>query len=285
MKAPPFKYVRPTSLDEALELLSLHGDEARVLAGGQSLLPVLHLRLAAPAILIDINGIDALRGIALADGRLRIGALARHADVARSPEVARAAPMLSLAMPYVAHAAVRNRGSFGGSLALADPAAEIPAVCVALDARFELRSVRGSRVVPAREFFLGVYTTELAPDEILVAADIPAAGTDELVAFDELARRHGDYAVVGTCAQMRRDGEGRSRDVRIALFGVASTPMLAMRTAGSLEGGRLDAPAIDAARAVLREEIDPMGDVHTLAQTKRYLACVQLGRVLQRLAA
>ncbi len=284
MKSPPFLYARATTVDDALALLTEHGDGARLLAGGQSLLPVLNLRLAAPVVLVDINGIAELRGISRQGNELRIGALARHAEVLASPEVARSAPLLSLAMPHVAHEAVRNRGTFGGSLALADPASEIPAVCVALGAEFELRSPRGTRRVPAHAFFLGTYVTALAPDEILAAAWLPASGDDEHAAFDEMTRRHGDYAIVGTAAQLRRGTDGVAHAVRIAMFGVGPTPLRAAQAARALEGRRLDDGAIADACHALREELDPVGDLHTSAETKRHLAGVQLRRTLQRLA-
>jgi len=284
MKAPSFKYIRADSLDHALDLLADFGEDARVLAGGQSLLPVLNMRLAKPAVLIDINGIASLGGIESSADGLRIGALTRHCEVLASADVARVAPLLSEAMPHVAHPAIRNRGTFGGSLALADPAAEIPAICLALDAVFELRSKRGTRRVPAAEFFLDLYTTMLEPDEILVAAIIPVSDGPQRCAFEELARRRGDYAIVGTGARIRTAPDG-STTVRIAMFGVGSAPILARATARALENRPLDRAALDDAREMLNQDISPMDDIHMSAAAKRYLAGVQLDDVLRRLAA
>ena len=284
MKAPSFKYARAESLDDALSLLSRYGEEARVIAGGQSLLPMMNMRLANPGVLVDIGRLDELRGISLDGGVLRIGALARHAEVLASPHVAQGAPLLALAMPHVAHVAIRNRGTLGGSLALADPSAEIPAVCLALGARLHLRSERGTRVVPAREFFVDLYTTALEPDELLVAAEIDAAGAAERAGFDEMARRHGDYAIVGTCVQVTASDDVVA-DVRIAQMGVGATPRFAANAAKALEGRRLDGAAIEAACEALMDDIDPFGDAVTSAATRRYLAGAQLERVLTRLAA
>jgi aerobic carbon-monoxide dehydrogenase medium subunit len=284
MKAPPFKYVRAETLDDALGFLTRYGDEARVIAGGQSLLPMMNMRVASPGVLVDINGLDALRGISLAGGVLRIGALARHSEVLASPHVAKGAPLLALAMPHVAHVAIRNRGTFGGSLALADPSAEIPAVCLALGARLHVQSPRGPRVIPASEFFIDLYTTALVPDEILVAAEIDAAGAGERAAFDELARRHGDYAIVGTCVQAAAP-DGVVSTIRIAQLGVGTTPKFAAHAAKALEGRRLDGTSIKTACTALMDDIDPSDDLVTSAATKRYLAGAQLERVLTRLAA
>jgi carbon-monoxide dehydrogenase medium subunit len=284
MKAPPFKYVRAETLDHALGILTSHGDDARIIAGGQSLLPMMNMRVANPAVLVDINGLDILRGISLTDGVLRIGALARHNEVLASADVAKAAPLLALAMPHVAHVAIRNRGTFGGSLSLADPAAEIPAVCLALGARFHLQSARGRRVVPAGEFFIGLYMTALESDEILVAAEIDAVSSGEHAAFDEMARRHGDYAIVGTCVQASKAGDVVS-NVRITQFGVGSTPKFAAGAAKAIEGRSLEAPAIASACEALMDDIDPSDDLTMSAATRRYLAGVQLERVLTRFAA
>jgi aerobic carbon-monoxide dehydrogenase medium subunit len=255
-----------------------------MIAGGQSLLPMMNMRIANPGVLLDINRLDELRGISLAGGVLRIGALARHCEVLASPHVAEGAPLLALAMPHVAHAAIRNRGTFGGSLALADPSAEIPAVCLALGARLHLQSPRRSRIVPASEFFVDLYTTALAPDEILIAAEIDAAGAGQRAAFDEMARRHGDYAIVGTCVQAAAC-DGVVSTVQIAQLGVGVTPKFAAHAAQSLEGRRLDGVSIKAACKALMDDIDPFSDAVTSAATKRYLAGAQLERVLTRLTA
>jgi carbon-monoxide dehydrogenase medium subunit len=284
MKAPAFKYVRAETLNDALGILASYGDDARVIAGGQSLLPMMNMRVANPGVLVDINGLDSLRGITLSGGTLRIGALAKHCEVLASADVAKAAPLLTLAMPHVAHVVIRNRGTFGGSLALADPAAEIPAVCLALGARFHLQSPRGVRVVPANDFFIDLYMTALAADEILVAAEIDAVRQGERVAFDEMSRRHGDYAIVGTCVQASASG-GIVSNVRITQFGVGSTPIFSANAAKTIEGSRPDASSIKSACDALMEDIEPSDDLTMSAATKRYLASVQLERVLTRLAA
>lgn len=284
MKAPAFKYVRAETLEEALGYLVGYGDDARVIAGGQSLLPMMNMRVANPEVLVDINGLDALRGISLTGGKLRIGALARHCEVLASADVAKAAPLLALAMPHVAHVAIRNRGTFGGSLALADPAAEIPAVCLALDARLHLQSPRGLRIVPASAFFVDLYMTAIEPDEILIAAEIDAVDAGHHAAFDEMSRRHGDYAIVGTCVQVRTAGDVVS-NVRVAQLGVGSTPKFAANAARAIEGKRLDVSSIHLACDALMDDIEPSDDLTTSAATKRYLAGVQLERVLTRLAA
>jgi carbon-monoxide dehydrogenase medium subunit len=224
MKAPAFRYARPQSLDEAIALLVEHGNDARLLAGGQSLMPMLNLRLLQPSVLVDINRLP-LGEIRLRDQTLGIGALARHAEVLYSEEVAREAPLLNLALPHVAHLAVRNRGTHGGSCALADPSAEIPACALALEASFVLRGPRGERLVPADQFFRGLYETALGADELLVRVDYPRAQPGWSYGFDEVARRHGDFAIAGLAAAARVD-RGALREARLAFFGVADRPVL-----------------------------------------------------------
>ncbi|HUG77669.1 MAG TPA: FAD binding domain-containing protein [Burkholderiales bacterium] len=230
MKAPAFRYARPESLEEALALLADREAEARVLAGGQSLMPMLNLRLLAPAVLVDINRIPGLERIAEHDDRIEVGALARHGEVLRSEAVRRAAPLLALALPHVAHPAVRNRGTHGGSLALADPAAELPACALALDATLVLRGRDGERRVPAQAFFRGLYETALAPGELLMRIDYPRAAPGWRYAFEEVARRHGDFALAGLAAAASVEG-GALREARLACFGVADRPIL-LRAAG-----------------------------------------------------
>ncbi|NEX62536.1 FAD binding domain-containing protein [Noviherbaspirillum galbum] len=284
MKAPPFDYAKPASLDEAIALLERHGDDARLLAGGQTLLATLNMRLAEPALLIDLNGLSDLRGIALVDGKLRIGALATHAQVEASPLVAAHAPLLAMAAPHIAHRAIRNMGTFGGSIAYADPAAEWPACALALDAEIVVRGSGGERRIAAADFFLDLYTTSLAPHEILVACDIPVRSPESFHHFDELARRHGDYAVVGLAMAARRDAGGL-RDARIAFMGIGGVPLRARATELALQGQALDAAAIDHACAALEAELDgpraPMPDLTHSGATKRHLATVLLRRALQ----
>src|SRR5262245_53339069 len=197
VKPARFSYVRAERLEQALRLMAEHGDEARILAGGQSLMPTLNMRLSQPKVLIDINRVDALKGIHYGDGTVRVGALARHVEVMNSPIVAQYLPLIAEAMPHVAHVAVRNRGTFGGSVALADPAAELPACILALEASLVVASVRGRRTIAADDFFLGLYETARAPDEILLAVLIPEQKRDDVSVFMELSRRHGDFALAG----------------------------------------------------------------------------------------
>src|SRR5205085_5063799 len=206
MKAPPFDYVRARTADEAIALLAQHGEAARVLAGGQTLLASLNLRLSEPALLVDITGISALRGIERRGDRLWIGALVTHAEIESSVLVAEHAPLLAAAAPHIAHRAIRNAGTWGGSLAYADPAAEWPACLLALDGSVTLQGPRGRRSVPARSFFRAILTTAMEPDEILLGADVPVAGASDWFGFDELARRRGDYAAAGVAVAAQFDG-------------------------------------------------------------------------------
>lgn len=293
MKAPQFDYIRPESLDQVLALLAEHGDEAKVIAGGQSLVPTMNMRLAAPSLLVDLNHIPELTGIELRGKWLRIGALTRHAAMAHSPVVARHAPLLALAAPFIAHEAIRNRGTFGGSIATADPASEWPACCLTLGARIHLASRKGNRTVPAEEFFEGVYQTALEPDELITHVEVPAAANGMLYGFDELARRKGDYAIVGLAVQARIGSKGpmkllrrndqRLHEVRLGFFGVAETPVLAQQAAAALEGRSLDTVAIQAAQAALTDDLQPLSDLYTSAEAKSHMARVLLGRVLQAL--
>ena len=284
MKAPRFAYVRAESLDQVLDLLDEHGEDARILAGGQSLMPTLNMRLSRPRLLIDVNRLDELAGIALDGGEVRIGALARHAEVLRSPVVAEHLPLIAEALPHVAHAAIRNRGTFGGSIALADPAAELPACAVALDAAFVLASKDGRRTVAARSFFKGLFETERRDDEILVEARIPARLPGYASAFMELARRHGDFALAGVCCHAKRDGAALA-DLRLAYFGSDDRPRFAAAATTAAEG-RAWSEAVKAdVAAALDGDLDPIGNFHASAATRLHLAKVLTGRALDRLAA
>lgn len=282
MKAPPFAYVRARSLKEALGLLQKHGERAKILAGGQSLLAALNMRLAAPELLIDISRLPALSGIRSGKGKLIIGALTTHAEIGRSEEIRRRAPLLAQAVPHIAHAAIRNVGTIGGSLALADPAAEWPACCVALDAKLALASGTGKRKVAARGFFEGPYTTALRPREILTHAEIPVLGADYRSAFVELSLRRGDYAIVGIAA-VARVARGALSDLRLAFLGVGPAPVLARKAMAAMEGRQ----ATDAGPAVaaLAQDLEPVADLYSSAATKLQLARVLTGRVLTALAA
>lgn len=277
LKAPAFEYAKAASLPEAFEWLERYGDDAKLLAGGQSLMPALNMRLSAPRLLVDINGIDALKGVSVADGRVRIGALTRYRELERSREIAEHLPLLHQALPHIAHAAIRNRGTLGGSIAFADPAAEMPACSVALDATFIVASRSGERRIAASEFFRGLYETALGPTEILVAAEFPVLSPGYRSAFQELARRHGDYAIVGLAMHAKVEGEVMS-DIRIVYFGVGAAPFTATQAAAALEGRSASDAAIAEAQAALGRELEPFGDVHHSSAARLHLARVLLGR-------
>ena len=279
MKAAPFDYVKPHSLDQVIALLQQHGDDARLLAGGQSLLASLNMRLSEPALLVDLSGLDDLRGIRVQGPSLRIGALVTHTEIEDSALVAQHAPLLARAVHHIAHRAIRNAGTWGGSLAHADPAAEWPACLLALCGTVIARGPGGERRIAADDFFQGLYDTALEPDEVLVAAELPVATAHSWCAFDELARRRGDYAIVGMALTgQRRDG--LLADPRVVLMGVDATPWRARRTEALLDGQRLDAALAARAAETLRGEIDPLPDLTNSPETKRHLAGVLLQRLL-----
>jgi carbon-monoxide dehydrogenase medium subunit len=270
MKPAPFAYVRATSLAHALDVLAEHGDDALVLAGGQSLVPMLNLRLVQPAVVLDINALQALATIETdpADGGLRLGALVRHREIASHPTIAARAPLLRDAAPWIAHPAVRHRGTLGGSLALGDPAAEWPACAVALDATILLASrSAGTRAVPAAAFFQGLYQSDRRADELLVGCNFAPLADDAVFSFRELARRHGDYATVGL-ALSACGRPGAWREVRLVFFGVGDTPVQATACASALAAGAGFAHA----QARLEAELDPRADLWFSAQAKRHLA-------------
>lgn len=284
MKAPPFAYARARNLADVFELLARHGERARILAGGQSLLASLNMRLAAPQVLIDITRVSGLSGITVRGGKVRIGALTTHAEIQRSPEIAKHLPLLAQAAPHIAHAAIRNVGTFGGSLALADPAAEWPACCVALDAQIVLRSRSATRRVSARKFFRGLFATELRPTEVLTQVEIPLAGGNRHSAFLELARRRGDYATVGVAALAKRSPRGVLSDVRLAFLGVGAAPALANAAMAALEGQTVSKGTVTAACEALSRDLDPSADLYTTAATKLHLARVITSRAITAIA-
>lgn len=279
MKPAPFDYAKPNSIEEVFDLLNRYGDEARLLAGGQSLIPSLNMRLSAPAILIDITGQDALRGIVAGNGVLRIGALTTYAEVKASAEVARAAPMLSQAIPWIAHPAIRNRGTVGGSIALADPAAELPACMLALDAQLEIAAKGSRRKVAAADFFHGLFETDIKPGEILTAIEVPVLRADYRSGFSEFSRRSGDFAITGLAAYARFDGEVLS-DVRLAYCGVDIRPVRARIAERVLEGRPFGSAALAEAKAVLAKDLDPRADLQATGEMKLHLSQVLAGRVL-----
>ncbi len=277
MKPVQFAYHRPASLDEALALLQRYGPDGRILAGGQSLVPALNMRLAAPAALIDINRLPGLDGISLEPEGLVIGAMARHETVEDSPLVARHAPLISQAMPHVGHRAIRTRGTVGGSIALADPAAELPACLLALDAVIRVAGPGGRREIPAARFFRGIYTTDLAPGEIVTGVVLPPIQPGWRSHFAELARRHGDYALVGLAARFLVE-RGVFRAMRLVLCGVGPTPVRASRAEAALVGRRPDADVAAEAGRALDADLDPPGDVHASPALRRHLSRVLLAR-------
>ena len=279
MKAPAFAYAKPRTLAQAFELLAKHGDGARVIAGGQSLVAMLNLRLATPEILVDITGIEALEGISVSDGTLYIGALTRHRAIEQSAEIAKHCPLLAQAAPHIAHIAIRNSGTLGGSLALADPAAEWPACCLALNATLRLVSANGERRVPARDFFKGLYATALAPAELIAGIEIPLLPRHRSV-FLELSRRRGDYAIVGVAAVARTEA-GRLHDVRLAYLGGGDVPTLARSAMQAAEGK----PPPASLAAELARDLAPLPDLENKAATKLHLANVLTRRALAALAA
>lgn len=284
MKAPPFAYVRARSLAEVFGLLEKHGDGAKLLAGGQSLIAMLNMRLSAPQLLIDITRLTELSGIQLGDGTVRIGALTTHAEIERSAEIRKHLPLLVQAAPHIAHAAIRNVGTFGGSIALADPAAEWPACCVALDAQFVITGKAGTRRVAARDFFKGLYATALRPDEVLTQVEIAVPGPEYRSAFVELAQRRGDYAIVGLAA-VAKCARGVLSDLRLAFLGVGQVPVLARGAMAAMEGKRAATDTIAAATKALAKDLDPGPDLYSSAATKMHLARALTGRALAALAA
>lgn len=284
MKAPSFDYVRPGSVDEVLALLRHHGDDARILAGGQTLMATLNMRLSEPELLIDINAIESLSGIELRSDHLWIGAMTRHSQIEDSALVAQHVPLLSQAAPHVAHRAIRNQGTFGGSIAFADPAAEWPACIVALDAVLHIAGAQGVRTVSASEFFLDLYTTELGADELLLGCEIPLT-PGRAHAFQELARRHGDYAIVGVAASAGV-GSGVFNDPRVVFLGMDNTPVRALDIEHWLEGKPVgDEQLVAHAIHLLADVLQPSADLYNSAKTKMHLAGVLLARTLRQLAA
>ena len=283
MKAPSFAYVKPRSLPEALATLEKHGDAARLLAGGQSLVATLNMRLSSPEVLVDLTGIDSLKGIEVQKNKLRIGALTTHRTIETSADIKKHLPLLALAAPHIAHVAIRNAGTFGGSLALADPAAEWPACCLALDAEFVVAGKQGERRIKAREFYKGLYETALKNGEVLVAAEIPVPAAGTKAAFLELARRHGDYALAGVAALAKNDG-GKLTNVQLAFLGAGPTAILAKKAMAAIEGKEPDAATIAPVQKALGDELHPTASVDTSAATKLHLAKVLAGRALASLA-
>jgi aerobic carbon-monoxide dehydrogenase medium subunit len=275
LKPAPFAYARARSVAHAIELLAT--DDARLLAGGQSLIATLNMRLSQPALLVDINGISGLDRVTLKNGDVEIGALVRHAQAERSAEIAQAAPLIALALPHIGHPAIRNRGTVGGSLAFADPAAELPACIVALGGEIEIVGPNGQRTINAEEFFKGLFETALTPRDMLTAIRVPAASAGSRVGFAEFARRQGDYAMVGLAACAQADGK-RLKDVRLAYFGLGATPVRARKAETALADGD-----VEGAVSALADDLEPSNDMHASSEVKAHLAGVLLRRVARQL--
>ena len=273
MKAPDFRYERPGSLGDALALLADDSVEATPIAGGQSLMPMMNFRMAAPEVLVDLGALTELQGISASGGWLEIGAMTRYRDLAASEEVARHAPLMARALPHVAHPAIRNRGTLGGSVALADPAAEMPAVLLALGGEIVLHGPAGQRTVAADDFFTGLYQTTREENELVTAIRVPCAAEGARAGFHELARRHGDYAMAGCCVA----ASGDLAQVRIALFAVSDRPVRAAGAEIALAGSDGGPEALAGAVAAL-ETLDFDGDINAAPETKRHLAGVALTR-------
>jgi aerobic carbon-monoxide dehydrogenase medium subunit len=278
MKSPPFSYIKAQSLAHLFSTMAEYGDDLRILAGGQTLLASLNMRLSEPQLLIDIRGLSELKGITVHNGMLRIGALATHTEIESSALVAQHSPLLAQAAPHIAHRAIRNLGTLGGSIVYADPAAEWPVCALALDATIVLKSAKGERRVSVDDFFQGLYTTDMTDDEIVTACEFPVIQPQQTHDFSELARRHGDYAVAGlaVCSEAAKH--------RIAYLGIADKPIRALKAEAILNTSTLTDASIEAAVASLKTELEPLADLTHNEQSKMHLAGVLLKRALKRIA-
>jgi CO/xanthine dehydrogenase FAD-binding subunit len=280
MKPAPFKYIAALSLDHALALKAEYGDEARFLAGGQSLIPAMNFRLARPAVLIDINGLAGLAGVDPSGKDIRVGALTRYHALERNQDFLKSCPLFADALPHIAHPQIRNRGTIGGNLSHADPASELPAVAVAMGARMRVKSSRGEREVDAAEFFVGLLSTDIQVDEMLVAIAFPRPEPRSGSCFMEVARRRGDFAIAGVAAIVMLDEDRRCSLARLALCGVGETPVDAGGSAASLIGQACTDKAIDEVVAAVQDTIAPSGNVHASADYQRHVAGVLTRRAI-----
>ena len=283
MKPAPFGYARAATLDDVFTLLAKHGDDAKILAGGQSLMATLNMRLSAPEVLIDINRIDGLAGIDDTGDVIRIGAMTRHIDIEKSALVATHAPLIAAAMEHIAHPAIRNRGTFGGSIAFADPAAELPACAVALEATMHVAGKDGLRDIAAEDFFKGLYETALGDGEILTAVSVPKIANDWKSGFMELARRHGDYAIIGLCAHVQLDGPTFG-EARLVFFNAGDRPVTAPQSAALMNGQSWSDDLSKELAASLKKELDPPDDLNADGLMRKHLAGVLAKRTLAPLA-
>lgn len=286
MKPAPFDYYCPSALDEALALLDEHGEDGKLLAGGQSLMPLLSLRLARPSAIIDVNRVPGLdRVFTTRDGGSSIGALTRQRSLERNVGLHQEQPLLAAAVPLIGHFQIRNRGTVGGSLVHADPAAELPAVATCLGADFVLQSSSGERVVAADDFYLGYMATAVEPNEILTEIRLPAWRGRRAWAIEEVSRRKGDFAVVGVVLWMELNDDAACQRARVTLFGVSGKPVRIEKAEQALTGVKLDAPAFEEAGKIVADELDPDSDIHASAQYRREVGGVLTRRALTRAAA
>jgi CO/xanthine dehydrogenase FAD-binding subunit len=284
VKPPPFEYHDPDELGQALGLLAEHGDEAKVLAGGQSLVPLLNFRLARPEVIVDINRVQALAALEATGPTIRIGAMTRQATLELSAAVASRVPLLVAAVRLVGHSQIRNRGTVGGSVAHADPSAELPLALTVLDARFHIRSAQASRAVPAAELFVTHLTTTLEPEELLVEIEVPVPAAGTGWAFEEFARRHGDFALGGAAVLLALDPTGAVIHAQIGLLAAADTPVLAP-AAAELIGRTVDAPTAEEIAALVVSDVEPTGDIHGDTKYRRGLLQGMVRRSLLAAAA
>jgi carbon-monoxide dehydrogenase medium subunit len=284
MKPPPFEYYDPTTVEETLKLLARYGEDARVLAGGQSLIPLLNFRLTAPKVLVDLNRVRELSYIREEGGWLRVGAMARQREVEFSALIGERLPLMVEATHYIGHLPTRTRGTVGGSIAHADPSAEYPALVCALEGQMVVRGPGGERVIGAQEFFQGLLGTALKPGELLVEVRLPATPARSGWAFEEFARRHGDFAIAGVGAQLTLGADGKCAIARAAAFGVGPTPVKLRAVEQALKGCALSQEQIDAASALAGELVNPTSDLHASAAYRRHLTQVLVKRALARAA-
>ena len=284
MKPPPFKYVPAESLEHALEQMAEHGDAAKLLAGGQSLIPAMNFRVLQPSVLIDLNGINSLEYIEPAeDGTLLIGAMTRQRDLEMSEAVEHGSPLLHEAMPHIAHPQIRTRGTLGGSLAHADPAAELPVIVIAAGARMRATGPDGDRWIEAKDFFEGMFSTALRPDEVLVEVAFPPSAPGSGWSFVETSRRRGDYAMMGVAVQVELDGDGVCKEARLIYLNAGDGPIEAEQAEAILRGEAPSAEVFDtAAIEAADKEIDPMGNIHASIDFQRHLARVLTVRALEK---
>lgn len=282
MKPAPFEYFAPDTLEAALDLKAQHGDEAKALAGGQSLIPAMNFRVAQPSILIDLNRIDSLRYIHK-NGALRMGAMTVQSAAEHSELVAQHTPLLHEALPNIAHSQIRNRGTIGGSIAHADPASELPVVCIALNARMRAQSQAGERWIEAKDFFAGLFATSLQADEFLVEIEFPTKAANTGYAFMEIARRHGDYAMAGVAAVVTLDEQGKCATARLVFLNVGDGPVDATQAAASLVSKQLSEAAYkEAATLASQNDMEPFGNLHASADYQRRLSAILTERVLAK---